>query len=160
MRRHLCFLLFFSHLVGEIWTFVVTLNVDPITVLQFNSCKVNPHLTITSSKEVDLIIPLSVGSFKVPDHLKLSLYSFSSPPLDSQRTKQADVNKYIARREFKGGGMVFLLSPCQQRVNNGNIKMCRAAATHLYPSLPNRGIKAEREKLLIAVREGRFNAVL
>lgn len=140
--------------------FVVTLKVDPITVLQLNSCKVNPHLNITSSIEVDLIIHLSVESLKVPDHLKLSLHSFSSPPLDSRRSAQADINKYMARREFKGGGMAFLLSSCQQRVNNGNIKMCRAAATHLYPSLPNRGIKAEREKLSIAVREGRFNAVL
>lgn len=88
---------------------------------------------------------LSVGIVKVPDHLKPSLHSFSSPPLDSRWTERADINKYIMRREFKGTRTAFLLSSCQRRVNNGNIKMCRGAATHSYPSLPTRRIKAERD---------------
>lgn len=75
---------------------------------------------------------LAVGIVKVPDHLKPSPHPFSSPPLDSRWSEQTDINKYLTQGEFKGARMAFLLSSCQQRVNNGDIKICGGAATLLY----------------------------
>lgn len=154
-RRVSGFYCAFFCFVGEIWTCIIN-----VTDLHFNSCTRKPHLNITSTVIADLIIHLSGGIVKVPDHLKPSRQSFFSPPWDSRRTERAEINKYIAVREFKGARMAFLLSSCQQRVNNGNIKMCRGAATHSCPPLPTRRIKAEREKLLIAVRKVRVSGVL
>lgn len=128
----LVFMVLFFCLVGEVWTRIIN-----VTDLQFNSCTVTPHLNIPSTVEAGLIIHLSVGIVKVPDHLKPSRRSFSSPPLDSRWTERAEINKYITWREFKGAWMAFLLSPCQQRVNNGNIKICPRSRNTFIPFFTN-----------------------
>lgn len=66
-----------------------------VTVLQFSSCTINPHLNITITIKADLIIHLPVEGVKVPDHLKLRLHFLPPPPLDGRRTNQTDINKYI-----------------------------------------------------------------